>query len=486
MLRPSAATSQPISIHAQAAGTVNNNPAISVTSSAPGIYEFDLSAAQKLLQANPNLSAQTLLDTASVQFNLSYNSANLDFPTTINFNQRAVVGNLVYFAADDGTGLSLWRTDGTVVGTVKVLNNAAAIPLTSTDQLMAVSSTGVTSNPADTLYFTSGNQVWKLSLGGAIASAANPAGSPVTITTSAAHYLSTGDVVDILGATGNTAVNGRWTVTVLSSTQFQLNGSSGNGTTISGGVWVKFTNTLSAAVVKTTTLSNVTNLGNLTYLGRQNDTDQVFFTGTDTGAVRLWLLDSSTAGAQKVIVEHNSAKLISKPSQFAVGVIGSTATLFFSADDPDSPARSGTVNSATSSNGFPITVTTSASHGMSTGDTVVISGNSVANGRWTVTVTAPNTFILNGSSGNGTTVSRGHVDASEGSPMVYPVDIRWRRLRANERRTNCRHHDRQSAEPQGDGEGGRLPPPAAACSSQQLPPARNRPSTPITARMLRR
>jgi hypothetical protein len=51
-----------------------------------------------------------------------------------------------------------------------------------------------------------------------------------------AHGYSTGDVVQITGASGNTATNGVWKITVTSSTQFSLDDSSGNGAWTSGGL----------------------------------------------------------------------------------------------------------------------------------------------------------------------------------------------------------------------------------------------------------
>jgi hypothetical protein len=57
-----------------------------------------------------------------------------------------------------------------------------------------------------------------------------------------------------------------------------------------------------------------------------------------------------------------------------------------------------------STNTTPITVTVN-SHGYSTGDTVVMAGdtgNTAANGTWEITVTGTNTFTLDGSAGNGT------------------------------------------------------------------------------------
>jgi len=53
--------------------------------------------------------------------------------------------------------------------------------------------------------------------------------SPIQCTTTTTNNLVTGQTVCITGATGNTAANGTWVVTVLNGTQFTLNGSTGNG-----------------------------------------------------------------------------------------------------------------------------------------------------------------------------------------------------------------------------------------------------------------
>jgi hypothetical protein len=68
--------------------------------------------------------------------------------------------------------------------------------------------------------------------------------------------------------------------------------------------------------------------------------------------------------------------------------------------------------STTTGAGVLITVTTTASHGYSTGDTVTIAsvvGNTAANGTWVITVTGATTFTLNTSVGNGAYVSGGSV-----------------------------------------------------------------------------
>lgn len=71
--------------------------------------------------------------------------------------------------------------------------------------------------------------------------------SPIVITT-AAHGLATGDVVTIASVGGNTAANGTFRVTVVSSTTFQLDGSTGNGSYTSGGTvakWLRMKNVTS-------------------------------------------------------------------------------------------------------------------------------------------------------------------------------------------------------------------------------------------------
>lgn len=58
--------------------------------------------------------------------------------------------------------------------------------------------------------------------------------TPIVIT-AANHGLQSEDWVDIHGCTPNTAANGRWKITVLSTSTFSLNGSSGNGATSATG-----------------------------------------------------------------------------------------------------------------------------------------------------------------------------------------------------------------------------------------------------------
>lgn len=58
--------------------------------------------------------------------------------------------------------------------------------------------------------------------------------NPVTITTSGAHRLATGDIVEIAGVGGNAASNGTWEITKTGATTFTIP-VTGNGTYTSGG-----------------------------------------------------------------------------------------------------------------------------------------------------------------------------------------------------------------------------------------------------------
>jgi len=61
--------------------------------------------------------------------------------------------------------------------------------------------------------------------------------TPIVITTSSAHGLTTGAYVEIAGVVGNTAANGSFFVTYVSSTTFSLDDSVGIADWVSGGTW---------------------------------------------------------------------------------------------------------------------------------------------------------------------------------------------------------------------------------------------------------
>jgi hypothetical protein len=59
--------------------------------------------------------------------------------------------------------------------------------------------------------------------------------TPIVITTTTAHGLTTGNYVSVQGVTGNLAANGVAPVTVLTPTTYQLNGTIGSGAYVAGG-----------------------------------------------------------------------------------------------------------------------------------------------------------------------------------------------------------------------------------------------------------
>lgn len=73
--------------------------------------------------------------------------------------------------------------------------------------------------------------------------------SPVQITTSVAHGLTTGDTVTVTGVLGNTGANGTFVITVVDPTNFTLTGSTGNAAYTSGGTVYPHKLTLRKALV---------------------------------------------------------------------------------------------------------------------------------------------------------------------------------------------------------------------------------------------
>ncbi len=142
------------------ATSASSPPVIGVSAGYPGVFEFDLSGIQSLLADDPTTFAtDSLIENAlsRLKLQLSYSTANLQFPTTVSLSQRAVVGNLLYFVAGSSGGQSLWQTDGTVVGTRQVLSPAqTTIGMTAQSELIVDGST---------LVFSSGNVVWRYAPG---------------------------------------------------------------------------------------------------------------------------------------------------------------------------------------------------------------------------------------------------------------------------------------------------------------------------------
>lgn len=82
----------------------------------------------------------------------------------------------------------------------------------------------------------------------------------IAVTTSAAHGLNTGDIVQISGvASPAGAANGQWVITKTSATAFTLNNSLGSGTWASGGTVVHIGTSSPALLVDNTVFTAVPN-----------------------------------------------------------------------------------------------------------------------------------------------------------------------------------------------------------------------------------
>ena len=91
-------------------------------------------------------------------------------------------------------------------------------------------------------------------------------------------------------------------------------------------------------------------------------------------------------------------------------------------------AMGATVNISSSTNAYPIVVTTAAAHGLATGDTVRIEGhvtNTAANGTWTATNLTSTTFSIP-IAGNGVGAATGRIaELPTDSDVQFTVNAIW-------------------------------------------------------------
>jgi hypothetical protein len=204
-------------------------------------------------------------------------------------------------------------------------------------------------------------------LGSQTITAASFPASPIQITTTAAHNLTTGQQVVVTGVKGNTAANGIWTITKVDGTNFTLTGSTGNAAYTTG--------------------------------------------GTECPLVPFQQVAPWLDGTSRLYRFFEFAETKSRAAGVAMGgrVPGRiNINMLWDSDYEifegmcDAKAPTGKITNAT--NASPIQITTMTPHGLATGAIVAISGvvgNTNANGPgWTITYVDPNNFTLNGSSGN--------------------------------------------------------------------------------------
>lgn len=271
-------------------------------------------------------------------------------------------------------------------------------------------------------------------------------GGLIEITTSTAHGLSTGAVVSIVGANSSWAANGTWFVTSVDATHFTLNNStfaSGAGTLGVAYVplaanFIADVNGASSSSATGTITQPVTSLVGVTL------TNLAAFTGANAQsnatlaslcrAKLATISPNGPAAAYKYFAlqaytllqaQSTPVTLVGGPITRATPVPNTVTGIVttYVANGGGAVHGCAQLSITGATNVSPIVITTSSPHNLTTGDLVVITGvtgNTAANGSWTITVTGASTFSLNGSTGNGAYVSGGIV---EGGDLGYVDQI---------------------------------------------------------------
>jgi hypothetical protein len=303
--------------------------------------------------------------------------------------------------------------------------------------------------------------------------------TPITLGTAKPHGLATGTQVFITGVQGNTAANGIFTITVIDPSTFTLNGSAGNGTWTGGGTATANLDTtiqtiVVAALVTATGVTADVVTPVLTVTGvlpldaatirlllaqsqAQSPVDPTQFPTLIAAFIRVakagalftalapspiafnfavqnaanfgWLdpralpiapVMPSPYGAIEALLR--ALKLQQRQAARAPKLFDVLAQWVVGPSPPDLPTAIGgpTILVAGASNALPIAITTTTPHGLQSGTQASISlveGNTAANGTFTITVTGPNSFILDEASGNGVWTSGGVV-TSLAAPLL--------------------------------------------------------------------
>jgi hypothetical protein len=148
-------------------------------------------------------------------------------------------------------------------------------------------------SPISAVYAASGST-------GSVSGATNA--TPIVITTSAAHGLINGATVKIEGVGGNTSANNTWTITVLSSTTFSLDDSSGTASYTGGGTWTSGVGTITYSSLQAPSDPKITRRQVLRNTDGQTDTFYVDLDTEDLSSSSLSSTkDDSTLSAQTAV-----------------------------------------------------------------------------------------------------------------------------------------------------------------------------------------
>lgn len=214
--------------------------------------------------------------------------------------------------------------------------------------------------------------------------------SNTVITTASTGDLSDGDFVDILGVTGNIAVNGRWVAGNVTPNSFALTAPVGNANYTSGGTWnlpgsgtnINITNVTDFDVPIVVTAQSVAGLEVGSIINIQN-------VGGNSAANGLFVVSAVDTNTLEITL---GAPVSTTPYTTSAGTWTATFT----------PSINGTVTYA--SKGDDITIVTANTAGLVAGSMVEVTGvqgNSTANNIFYVGEVTPTTFTLEGSQYSG-------------------------------------------------------------------------------------
>ena len=147
------------------------------------------------------------------------------------------VGYGTVYQALPGSNIGIIENAPTV--TTAIVRVGGVISASNTSPVVITTDAALPSSAGYTIAGALGNTAINgtPSLEGSGSIASVTAGSPITIVTPYAHSLSSGMTIAISAVVGIAAANGTWTITVIDAVTFTLNGSSGTGTYVSGGMW---------------------------------------------------------------------------------------------------------------------------------------------------------------------------------------------------------------------------------------------------------
>lgn len=138
-----------------------------------------------------------------------------------------------YVTSDHADTLDAWQPFLTNV--TEIIDQTAPYPDTALLGLRTVSQAGLQGNLPNVTVIVKGRRVRINKISNATVTDATNA-TPIVVTTSAAHGFSNGSIVRIKDVEGNTAANGTWAVSNVTSNTFDLDGSTGNGAYTQNGI----------------------------------------------------------------------------------------------------------------------------------------------------------------------------------------------------------------------------------------------------------